>query len=259
MKKIFAVLIATLTISFYGCASADEERPVLVMGTTADFPPFEFIAEGGQGRHGQYDGVDIAIAVRIAEHVGADLIIQDTDFNGLIMALNGGNIDFIAAAMTITPERAEQVSFSKPYFTAMQYIVVHADNEDIKSASDLAGMLIGVQIGSTGDFFATEHFESVEPIRYNRANEAFMALRSGQIDAVIIDSATALMFVGAANDGELAIVRDYLAFEGEYYGIAVRQGDTKLLEAINEVITKMQDTGEIYELFSYFSDQFTQD
>jgi polar amino acid transport system substrate-binding protein len=122
MKKIFfATLMLTFMVILVGCGADNNERRTIIMGTSADFPPFEFIAEGGQGRHGQYDGIDVAIAVRLAEHIDADLIIHDADFGGLIMDLNGGSIDFIAAGMTIRPDRAEQVSFSIPYFTAMQY------------------------------------------------------------------------------------------------------------------------------------------
>ncbi|MCL2400367.1 MAG: transporter substrate-binding domain-containing protein [Defluviitaleaceae bacterium] len=253
MKKIFfTLLMLTLVVILVGCGSNESERTTIIMGTSADFPPFEFIAEGGQGRHGQYDGIDVAIAVRIAEHIGADLVIHDADFGALIMALNGGSIDFIAAGMTIRPDREEEVSFSIPYFNAMQYIVVRAGNTDIASANDLSNTFVGVQIGTTGDFFVTDNVGGTEPIRYNRANEAFMALRAGQLDAVVIDSATALMFVGAAG-GELAIVRDYAAFESEYYGIAVRHEDTDLLASINEVISEMVANGEIEALFAYFS------
>lgn len=154
MKKIFfATLMLTFMVILVGCGADNNERRTIIMGTSADFPPFEFIAEGGQGRHGQYDGIDVAIAVRLAEHIDADLIIHDADFGGLIMDLNGGSIDFIAAGMTIRPDRAEQVSFSIPYFTAMQYIAIQAGNTAITSASDLSGALVGVQIGTTGDFF----------------------------------------------------------------------------------------------------------
>jgi ABC-type amino acid transport substrate-binding protein len=79
-----------------------------------------------------------------------------------------------------------------------------------------------------------------------------MALRAGQIDAVVIDSATAMMFVGAAG-GELTIIRDNIAFESEHYGIAVRHEDTELLAAINEVIADMLASGELERLFAYFS------
>ncbi|MCL2420632.1 MAG: basic amino acid ABC transporter substrate-binding protein [Defluviitaleaceae bacterium] len=255
MKKIFAVLALVLIAAVAAaCGNGNDDSgwDTIVMGTSADFPPFEFIADDGQGRHGQYDGIDVAIAVRIAEHLGAELVIHDADFGGLIMDLNAGRIDFIAAAMTITEERAEQVSFSDSYFTALQYMAVPIDDDRIQSTADLEGMMVGVQIGTTGDMFVSYEVDGVEPQRYNRANEAFMALRAGQLDAIVIDSPVASMFVDAYPD-ELRIVRDNAAFGGENYGIAVRQEDTELLAAINEVIAQMRAAGEIDELFAYFT------
>jgi len=235
-------------------ASEAEETvwDTIIMGTSADFPPFEFIADDGQGRHGQYDGIDVAIAVRIAERLGAELIIHDADFGGLIMDLNAGRIDFIAAALTITEERAQQVNFSESYFTALQNIIVPADNDTIHSAADLHGLFVGVQIGTTGDMFVSYNVDDTEPQRYNRANEAFMALRAGQLDAIVIDSPVAQRFVDAYPD-ELRIVTDDDAFVGEHYGIAVRQDEPELLAAINEVIREMRAAGEIDELFAYFT------
>ncbi|MCL2017113.1 MAG: transporter substrate-binding domain-containing protein [Defluviitaleaceae bacterium] len=277
MKKIF--LIATLAIisvlAFAACAdnsptaaetgtaiaaldpaAAAPSNDVLIMGTSADFPPFEFIAEGGAGRHGHYDGIDVAIALRIAERAGRELVIQDLPFDGLLMALNAGSIDFIASGMTITAERQQQVNFSVPYFEAMQYIVVQAGNTDITSAADLNSAIVGVQLATTGDMFATENLDN-EPIRYNRINEAIMALRAGQLDAIIIDSATALMFAGAA--GDLAIVRDDVAFAGEHYGIATRHDDPELGAIIDEVITEMTAAGEIEALFAEFAELFAEE
>ncbi|MCL1987807.1 MAG: transporter substrate-binding domain-containing protein [Firmicutes bacterium] len=270
MKKFFITMLAIIGVFGFaacgdnaqgtadiaaGIAAMDAESPVggdaLIMGTSADFPPFEFIAEGGQGRHGQYDGIDVAIAVRIAERLGRELVIQDAPFDSLLLSLTAGSIDFVASAMTITEERQQSVAFSVPYFEAMQYIIVRADNEnDVQGVDDLNFLIVGVQLGTTGDMFATNNLYN-EPIRYQRVSEAIMALRAGQLDALIIDSALALMFAGdSATD--LTIVRDDAAFEGEYYGIATRHEDTELMATINEVINEMTANGEIDALFAEF-------
>ena len=125
--------------------------------------------------------------------------------------------------MTITEERAQQVNFSDSYFTALQNIVVPIDDDTILSVADLEGLFAGVQIGTTGDVFVSYNVDVTEPQRYNRANEAFMALRAGQLDAIVIDSPIAQRLVDAYPN-ELRIVTNDQTFVGENYGIAVRQG-----------------------------------
>ena len=251
MKKILTALLLASVFAFTGCG--EDERETIIMGTSADFPPFAFVADGGQGRWGQYDGIDVAIGVRVAEQLGKDLVVRDAEFGGLIMDLNSGNIDFISSGMTIRPDRAEQVTFSIPYFTAMQYIAVPGGNpNNVRTVQDLAGLYVGVQLGTTGDIFISDYVPGANIIRYNRITEGFMALRGGSIDAVVLDSATVMMYVGT--DGVLEIVRDNQAFDSEFYGLAVRHEDTEILEAINTVIAQMQAEGELERLFEYFAE-----
>ena len=223
----------------------------IVMGTNAEFPPFEFIADGGQGAFGQFDGVDIVISMRIAEHLGAELYIEDMPFEGLIMALASGQVDFVAAALTVTDERRQSVDFSIPYYNAYQTILVTADNNTINQATDLYGMLVGVQLGTTGDFAATP-MEDVEVMRYSRAVDAIIPLMNGQIDAIVVDSITAVFFY-EAHPGQLRIVADNEYFGNEQYAIAVGQGQPELLAAINEVLEEMLANDEIGELVRYYA------
>jgi polar amino acid transport system substrate-binding protein len=250
MKKVLLLLL----MSFLFAACGGTERETIIMGTSADFPPFEFVADDGQGRHGHFSGIDVAIAVRIADALDMDLEIHDSEFGGLIPDLMSGRIDFIAAAMTITEERRQSVAFSEPYYTAMQYIVVQIDDDRVASTADLDGLYVGVQIATTGDLFVTENVAFGNISRYNRANEAFTSLRSGRLDAVVIDSAVAMMFVGSFPT-ELKIIRDMDAFENESYGIAVRLDDTELLAGINAVIREMKANGEIEALFAYYAEE----
>jgi len=235
----------------------EEEQPAatewstITMGTSADFPPFEFIADGGEGRHGRYSGLDVAIAARIAEALDAELIIHDAAFEGLIIDLQGGSIDFIAAAMTITDERLESVNFSIPYFAAVQYMVVPMGSE-MSAAADLEGAYVAVQGGTTGYMWVSDNVDA-DVLPFIRASEAFAALLQGRVDAVVIDSAVAQRFVNA-NPNDLRIIRDNDAFGDESYGIAVRFGEYDLLEAINAVIREMQESGELAELYYYYTE-----
>jgi len=255
MKKILTTILLSLVliVTFAACGNDEPtERGTIVMGTSADFPPFEFIAHDGQGIHGEFDGIDVAIAVRIAEALDMDLYIYDANFMGLIMDLQAGRIDFIAAAMTIDAERSQSVNFSIPYFSAMQYVVVPSSDTTTHTVSDLQGQIVGVQVGTTGDRFAEENLQGSSIQAYMRATEAFMDLLGGRIDAVLIDSAVAELFV-SNNPGALRVVRDHNAFSSEEYGIAVRLDDLELLEQINGVLADMIANGEIAELFMHYS------
>ena len=259
MKKLFLLMVLLAALFVLGACNSDDaadgslSMDRIVMGTNAGFPPFEFIADGGRGRHGQYSGIDVAIGLRIAEALGAELVIHDAEFVGLIMDLNAGTIDFIAAAMTIRPDRMNNVHFSIPYFTAMQYIVVPIENTSVNSAADLAGLHVGVQLGTTGMLFMEEFEDYGELLMYSLIAQGFVDLMAGGIDAVVVDSLVAMMYVNQHSD-RLRLVRDTEAFASEHYGIAVRHADTALLGVINEVLREMLESGEIDTLFGYYSE-----
>jgi ABC-type amino acid transport substrate-binding protein len=122
-------------------------KPVLKVGTSADFPPFEFQDE----KTGAYLGFDLDLIRAIGDAIGMDVQIVNTGWDGLIPGLITGNYDCIASAMTITDERLKAVNFSDPYFSAGQVVVTIAKDTAIKSVADLEGKKISVQIGTTGD------------------------------------------------------------------------------------------------------------
>lgn len=261
MKRfLLPVLLFVMVVAFAACDTSAPAGGVgdsglqmdrIVLGTNAQFPPFEFIADAGEDRFNGFSGIDIEIGVRIAEALGAELVIHDSEFAGLITELNAGTIDFIAAAMTIRPDRMHNVHFSIPYFTAMQYIVVPVDSP-VQSAADLDGLRIGVQMGTTGEFFVQDYVDYDDLLSYSMIAQGFVELRQGAIDAVVVDSLPAMMFANQHPD-ELRIVQDTEAFSSEHYGIAVRHEDTELLAVINEVLSDMLAAGVIDELFGYYS------
>lgn len=225
-------------------AAANSAKPVLTMGTNAEFPPFEFIAESGLV--GQFDGIDVALAKQIADDHGYELKIENMEFDGLIAAVNTGKIDFIAAGMTVKADREENADASIKYYNAIQYIIVKKENNTVRSAADLIGKNIGVQEGTTGDFFADEDIDDATVKRYKKGVDAVLALKKGDVDAVIIDSAPAQAFVNQNDD--LMIVEDSDFFGNEEYAMWVKKGNTELLEKINSTLQKMKDDGSIDEL-----------
>ncbi len=240
MKRYLVVVLSILLVLsvFGGIVDEIKKRGYIVMGTEATYPPFEFVDEETK----QIVGFDVDIGEAIARKLGVKLVVKDIAFDGLIPALITGKIDFIAAAMTITEERAKMVSFSDPYFTAGQVIVVRkASSFRPKSYEDLKGHKVGVQQGTTADIDVSK-VKGVEIVRYTRFTDAFLDLSVGRIDAVVLDFAPAQAYVKF--NPTLVISSPVLS--EEKFGIAVRKEDKELLDLINEVLKEL-NTKTAYE------------
>lgn len=223
-----------------------EEKQELIMGTNAAFPPFEFTTS--QGLVDEFDGIDVAIAKKIAENDGKTLKIEDMKFEGLIAAVSTGKVDMAVAGMTVTEERKQSVDFSDTYFVASQVMVVAADNKDITKAEDLKNnKTVGVVMGYTGDTIVTDNLKIDENkiTRANRGLDIVQDVKNGKLDAVVIDSATGKAL---AEKNGLKVVEDAAAFETEEYAIAVKKGNKELLDRINSTLAEMKAKGEIDKL-----------
>jgi polar amino acid transport system substrate-binding protein len=161
----------------------------VIVGTNAEYPPFELVNEDGD-----IVGFDIELMNAIADAAGFEVEFVNTRWDGIFVALASGEFDAVISAATITPERAETVDFSNPYFDAGQVIVVRQDEMDISGPDDLAGKSVGVQIGTTGDIWLTENTEA-QVERYDENTLAFQALAAGDVDAAVADSPTAAEIV----------------------------------------------------------------
>ncbi len=237
MKKFLVVLCAaTMMLSLCACGSSKE----LIMATNAEFPPYEY-HEGEE-----IVGIDVEIAEAIANEMGRELVIEDMNFDSIIMAVTTGKADIGVAGLTITEDRLESVNFSTPYTTAAQVIIVK-EGSDIASPDDLVGRTVGVQLGTTGDIYAGD-IEDATVERYNKGYEAVQALLQDKVDAVMIDSQPANVFV-EQNEGIYVIDE---AFTYEEYAIAVAKDNTELLEEINAAIAKLEESGELQAIIDKY-------
>lgn len=224
-------------------AEAAETNGTLVMATNAEFPPYEF-REGGE-----IVGIDVEIAAAIAAHMGMEFEVEDIAFDSIIPSVQSGKADFGAAGMTVTEDRKQSVDFSDSYATATQVIIVKDENTEITTPDDLEGKTIGVQLGTTGDIYASDIADATVE-QYNKGFEAVQSLLQNKIDAVIIDGEPAKVFV-EQNEG-LKILDE--AFTVEEYAICVKKGNTELLEDINEAIAELKEFGALQEIVdSYIS------
>lgn len=247
-KKILAVLmVLAMCLGLCACGKASSGSSKIVFATNPEFPPFEFVTANGV--LGEYDGIDMAIAKKIGEQLGVEVEMQSMEFDSLLVALQNGQIDATIAGMTVTEERAKSVDFSTPYYTATQVMIVPEDS-DITCAADMAGKIITVVQGYTGETCVQEL--GYDFVSFKKGTECVMELTNGKCDVVVIDSATAQKYV-SDNKG-LKIVEDNSAFASEEYAIAVQKGNTELLDKINTAIEAMLADGTISALSAQYID-----
>ena len=271
MKKIIAMLLtAAISVSLIACgsststgssdakdtAAAEETASAegaesdaladgkLIVGTNAEFPPFEYL-----GDNGEPDGFDMALIKAIGEKLGVEVEIQNMEFGSLITSI-GSKIDVAIAGMTVTDERKNAVDFSDSYYEAVQYVILPKGSA-IATYDDLKGKKLGCQLGTTGmylidDIIAEEASTTSSP--YNKAVDAVNDLRNGKLDAVIIDKNPAEVFQGQFAD-EIDIVDGaQFGFEVEQYAIAMPKGDAALVEAVNQALADLKADGTFDEL-----------
>lgn len=212
------------------------ESGTLRMLTNAAFPPYEYL-----GSDNKPAGVDVDICQAVADQIGVDLEVIDMDFDGLIPAMISGKGDLVAAGMTVTPARQESVDFSDTYADAKQLIIVPKEGATVTSEDDLPGKTIGVQLGTTGDLYASDNIEGADVKQYKTGLEAAMDLKNGRLDAIVIDRLPAENIVQSNDDLELIDMES----TDEQYAIAVAKDNEDLIEIVNGVIAQLIEEGKI--------------
>lgn len=241
MKKLLKLLfMGTIVLSLSVTALAKEK---IYVGTNAEFPPFEYLEDG------KITGFDMDLVQEIGKLVDADIKIVDMAFDGLLPALQMKKVDLVIAGMTANEERMKTVSFTQPYYTASQVIIVKEGNTSIKSFDDLKGRRVGVMLGFTGDMVVSE-IDGVKIERFNAAYAGIMALKADKIEAVVLDSEPAKNYV-AQNKGLVLADADA---EQEEYAIAVRKNDKALLEKVEKALSELKENGTSDKLIQkYFN------
>ena len=212
----------------------------ITVATDATWPPFEYIDETTK----EFVGFDIDLMKAIAEAAGFEVEFVNVAWDPLLAGMAAGQYDAAISAMTITEERAKQFDFSEPYYNAGQLIAVRIDNDTITGPADLAGKVVGAQIGTTGAM-EVEKIAGATLKTYDDISQAFLDLINGQIDAVVADNPLVGGYVGKYPDKIKSVGEP---FTDEYYGIAVRKGATDILEAINKGLKIVKEQGLLEQL-----------
>lgn len=248
-KLVVGILALSMTAAlFTGCSSQKKDSSKWVIGTNAEFPPFEYISKA-DGVIDNYAGIDMELIKLIAEDNDKTVTINNMEFDSLIISLNNKQVDACIAGMTVTDERKEEVDFSTPYYVATQVMIVN-EGSDIEKATDMKDKTIAVVQGYTGETVVKELGYEYEA--FKKGTEAIEELKNKKCDVVVIDSATAAAYLNE-NKG-LAIVEDEDAFSSEEYAIAVKKGDKETLDAINKSIEKFKEDGTIDKLAEKYAE-----
>lgn len=223
-------------------STASGDKKTLVMATNATFPPYEY--KDGDN----FAGIDVEVAQKIAEKLGMELEIKDVEFGSIVTGVQTGKYDIGMAGISVTEDRKKSVNFSDTYATAKQVVIVTEDSA-IKSLDDLKGdgsMKFGVQQDTTGDILASDTVENGgygkdNVVSFKAATDTVQALKTGKVDAVIIDNAPAQNFV-KSTDGLKILDGTWL---DESYAIAISKDNTELLEKVNAALKELTADGTI--------------
>ena len=242
MKKIIALVMA-LTMVFALCACGAQAAPAdnkLILGTSADYAPFEFMYADEKGVM-QYGGIDVLAAEYIAKELGKELQVENMSFDYLLVALAKGDYDIVMAAMEDTEEREASADFSDPYYTDVPpMILVKKENADqYKTLNDFDGKAVGAQTATTKEDIVKDQMPGASLTSIQVVNDLVNQLVYDKLDAVVLDGAVALAFAESNPDLVVAEASSELG-EAAPYCVAVAKGDPKgLLPGINAAIAKM--------------------
>lgn len=248
--------VVVLSVVAAGCAASGQEDPsssvrtpqviedgALTVCSDMPYEPFEFMKQGRPA------GFDIDLVREVAEELDLSLEIKDTDFDAIASgdALNSDRCDLAISAMTITGERARVIDFSSPYFDASQAMVV-TQGSGLDSLDDLADGRIGVQGGTTGELYVTDHApSSARVMPFEDAAAMEQALASGEVDAAVYDNTVVGDVVAHNPNLEVSVEFD----TGEQYGMAVKKnGNVDLLRSVNQVLATLEDDGGYDKIYA---------
>ena len=216
----------------------------LVMSTNAQFPPYEMVSDGDGINGTGFEGIDVELASALANKLGLELVIDDMEFDSALMAVQEGRSDMVLAGLSYSEERDLVMDFTASYATGVQVVIVK-EGSDV-TMDNLGEKMIGTQRGTTGYIYASDSVENGgygedHVLAYDNGATAVQALMNGQIDAVIIDKAPAEEYV-KANPGLTLLPTEWVT---EDYCVAVNEGNTVLLTALDNALAELQTEGVV--------------
>jgi polar amino acid transport system substrate-binding protein len=224
----------------------------IVIGIDDAFPPMEF-----RNEKNELVGFDIDASKEVARRLGIKVRHLPTAWEGVIMSLKVGKFDMIWSALSVTPERENEILFSNPYILEKQIMVVKAGNKKLKSVKNLnVKNVMGVQLGSTSEEALKKlNIKFKEVKRYDKNTSAFMDLKIGRIDALAVDELVGRYYL-SQRPGEYAVLPEPLT--SEPIGIGFRKSDTALKDKVQKALDSMFADGTMKRIsIKWFGDDIT--
>lgn len=248
MKKIISLVLAGCmafgAVFMTGCSQTQQQdkKEKIVVAMELAYPPFET-----KDSSGQPTGISVDFAKAFGEYIGKDVEISNTAWAGLIPSLQTGKADMVISSMTITEERKKEVDFSIPYANSLLAVLTHAPS-NIQKIEDLnvAGKKVAVKTGSTGYFYAKEHLQNAEVLAFTDVTACVTEVLQGKADGFIYDQLT--IYRNHQENPEVTGAL-YIPFQdAEYWGVAVKKGNTELLDQMNQFIEEFTAKGGFDDL-----------
>ena len=257
MKKYIALFLASIMMLglLAGCGGSSKstdnelglvESGKLIMSTNAAFPPYEMTTDDGG-----FEGIDVEIAGEIAKKLGLELVVDDMDFDSALLAVQQGKSDIVMAGVSVTDERKMVMEFSDSYATGIQVVIVQ-EGSDV-TMDNLGEKMIGCQRGTTGYIYASDTpdnggYGEDHVTAFDNGASAVQALKNGQVDCVIIDSAPAAEYV-KANPGLTLLEGNWVE---EEYAIGLNKDNVELQDAVNNALKELIADGTVQKIIDKY-------
>jgi polar amino acid transport system substrate-binding protein len=254
LSKIIA-LVLLVAVLLTACApkapasqwEAIEKAGKIKIGTSADYPPFEYVDEGGQ-----FAGFDVEIMKAVGQKLGVEVEIVDMPFDSLIAAVQEGKIDMSVAAFNYSEERDQVVDFTIAYYNAEDGYLVKSDFADTISApEDIANYIVAAGTGTTQDGWIQENLVDTGLLpasnyfKYDRIDQAALDVRSGRVDVLMAEAAVVKSFEKEIGGLKVAYVG---TMSSGPMNMVVPNGSTELVAKLNAAIQELLDAGFIEEM-----------
>ena len=251
IKKLITVaIIAMVGTSLVACSGTAQNKTAETKATKSTLDKDQlvigfddtFVPMGFKDESGKVVGFDVDLADAVAKKLNKKVTFQPIDWTMKENELNNGNIDLIWNGYSITDERKGKVEFSKPYLNNTQVIVTLADS-NIKTKADLKGKKVGAQTGSTAvdaveaEANVMKSFDGGKLITFDDNNAALMDLEAKRLDAIVVDEILVRYYMKARGQEKYKILEEN--FGKEQYGVGIRKGDTKFVEAFNKALDEV--------------------
>lgn len=234
MYKKILIMLSCLSIPFLQA----HENNSLIVGTNSEFPPFSFM------ENKLLVGFDIDIAHEVAQRIGKTILFKDMPFEALIPAVNLGHVDFVAAGMSYTEERAKRVLFTKPYHAQDPFVILSVSKQKI-NFDNCEGKTFVVVEGFTADHLMSSK-SGINLIRLPTQADGFMAIKSGRADGFVTAKSTVDTFFKIQDASQYHLT--VLEGTGETYALIVPKNKTEMLKMIQNALDEMENDGTMTKL-----------